>query len=59
MKLKPWDTAAGTLILMEAGGKATRFDGSPYSIYDKDILVSNGRVHDAMVAILARGLAAS
>jgi len=52
MKLKPWDTAAGVLILQEAGGKVSRFDGSPYSIYDDDILVSNGQVHQEMVDIL-------
>jgi len=52
MKLKPWDTAAGVLILQEAGGKVSRFDGSPYSIYDDDILVSNGKVHQEMVDIL-------
>jgi len=52
MKLKPWDTAAGVLILLEAGGKVSRFDGSPYSIYDPDILVSNGNVHQQMVDVL-------
>lgn len=54
MGLHPWDTAAGVLILLEAGGKATRFDGGPFSIYDKDILVSNGRVHQEMVDTLQR-----
>ena len=52
LNLHPWDTAAGVLLMQEAGGKVTRFDGSPYSIYDKEVLASNGPVHQAMVDIL-------
>ena len=51
MKLKPWDVAAGTLIMQEAGGKVTRFDGSPVSIYDHEILATNGLVHQQMVDV--------
>jgi len=47
--LNPWDTAAGVLIVEEAGGKATRFDGSPFQIDSRETLVSNGLVHDALV----------
>jgi len=43
--LHPWDTAAAALIVTEAGGKVTRLDGRPYSIFDPDILVSNNRLH--------------
>ena len=48
MKLKPWDVAAGTLIMQEAGGKVTKFDGSPASVYDHEILATNGLVHQQM-----------
>ncbi|MDT8316363.1 MAG: inositol monophosphatase family protein [bacterium] len=52
MKLKPWDTAAGILILTEAGGKVTDFKGGGYSIYDDRLLCSNGHIHDQMIDIL-------
>jgi len=47
--LNPWDTAAGVLIVEEAGGKATRFDGSPFRIDSRETLASNGLVHDALI----------
>ena len=47
--LNPWDTAAGVLIIEEAGGKVTRFDGSPFRIDSSETLGSNGFVHDALV----------
>ncbi len=47
--LNPWDTAAGVLIVEEAGGKVTRFDGSPFEIDSRETLGSNGLVHDAML----------
>ncbi len=54
LKLSPWDTAAGLLILREAGGVATRLDGSPYDIYQPDILASNGRIHEQMMEVARR-----
>ncbi len=48
-RLHPWDVAAATLILTEAGGKVSNLRGGAFSIYDDEILASNGRVHDAMV----------
>ena len=53
--LHPWDVAAGLLIVLEAGGKASKFDGTPTNIYDQEILVSNGLVHQEMVDILQKG----
>jgi myo-inositol-1(or 4)-monophosphatase len=47
--LNPWDTAAGVLIVEEAGGKASRFDGSPFLLDSKETLASNGLVHDALL----------
>lgn len=54
MKLKPWDSAAGHLLVLEAGGRVTLFDGREYSIYIPEILASNGQVHDRMVEILTK-----
>jgi myo-inositol-1(or 4)-monophosphatase len=51
-KLKPWDTAAGRLLVEEAGGKVTNFAGDPYSIYDHRIVASNGLIHGEMLAVL-------
>ena len=45
----PWDTAAGVLILEEAGGKVSRFDGSPFELDSRETLGSNGLVHAALV----------
>jgi myo-inositol-1(or 4)-monophosphatase len=46
--LKPWDTAAGILLVREAGGVVTDFSGSPYKPGDKELLASNGLVHAEM-----------
>lgn len=54
LKLKPWDVAAGVLMVREAGGMVSGFDGSAYSILHNRILASNGLIHDDMVALLAR-----
>lgn len=50
--LKPWDMCAGKLIVEEAGGLVTDFDGSKINIFSKRILASNGRVHKAMIEVL-------
>lgn len=55
MKLKPWDVAAGKLIVEEAGGRITDFDGKPFDIYGCECLASNGRIHDQMRDVLRRG----
>jgi myo-inositol-1(or 4)-monophosphatase len=47
--LNPWDTAAGVLIVEEAGGKITRFDGSPFELNSRETLASNGIIHDELV----------
>ena len=51
-KLYPWDQAAGILIVEEAGGKVTDFIGKKFSCYDKQVLVTNGLIHNEMVKIL-------
>jgi len=47
--LYPWDSAAGILLVEEAGGKVSRMDGKPYNIYDKQILATNNLIHDEMI----------
>lgn len=48
-KLHPWDVAAASLMIMEAGGKVTDFQGKPFSIYSEEILASNGLIHEEML----------
>lgn len=50
--LQAWDSAAGFLIVEEAGGKVTDFLGTPYSPYQPKILATNGSIHDEMICIL-------
>ncbi len=47
--LNPWDTAAGVLIVEEAGGRVSRFDGSAFLLDSRQTLASNGIVHDALL----------
>jgi myo-inositol-1(or 4)-monophosphatase len=54
LELQPWDVAAGTLIVQEAGGVVTQIDGAPSHVDSGSILATNGRVHDEMRAILRR-----
>jgi myo-inositol-1(or 4)-monophosphatase len=51
--LHSWDTAAGILIVREAGGTVTDIEGRPYHPGDRSILASNGRVHDEMQQVAA------
>ncbi|KAJ7969293.1 Inositol-1-monophosphatase [Quillaja saponaria] len=44
-RLKPWDMAAGVLIVEEAGGAVTRMDGGKFCVFDRSVLVSNGLLH--------------
>jgi len=48
-KLHAWDSAAGFLIVEEAGGKVTDLKGDPYSPYEPGIIASNGVVHDELL----------
>ncbi len=47
--LNPWDTAAGTLLVEEAGGRVTRFDGTPFRMDSREVLASNGLIHQALM----------
>jgi len=50
--LKPWDTAAGLLIITEAGGCITTFGGGEYDLYSPNILASNGILHGKLMHCL-------
>jgi myo-inositol-1(or 4)-monophosphatase len=50
--LKPWDIAAGVVMIREAGGLVTRFDGSPLDISDGEILATNPALQDPARAVL-------
>ena len=50
--LKPWDVAAGILILLEAGGQVTNSSGGAFDFDDKGIVVSNGKVHSQLMEYL-------
>jgi myo-inositol-1(or 4)-monophosphatase len=52
VNLKPWDTAAGLLLVSEAGGMVSTMHGGPASPYVPELLASNGRIHEEMLAQL-------
>jgi myo-inositol-1(or 4)-monophosphatase len=54
LRLKPWDTAAGVLLVTEAGGRVSDIDGRPYSIYMDAVVASNGLIHEPMCQVLDR-----
>jgi myo-inositol-1(or 4)-monophosphatase len=52
LKLKPWDTAAGTLIVREAGGRVSNFSGGEFSIWGSETMASNGLIHGEMIEVM-------
>ena len=50
--LKPWDTAAGILMVTEAGGRITTFAGNAYDLYSPNIVASNGVIHPMIVNLV-------
>jgi myo-inositol-1(or 4)-monophosphatase len=50
--LSAWDVAAGYLLVEEAGGKITDFNGKPYNVFDKQTLATNGLIHDEMLKVI-------
>lgn len=51
-KLEAWDSAAGYLIVEEAGGKVTDHEGNKFSPYQHKVLATNGKIHDEMVEVI-------
>ncbi|KAL8143032.1 hypothetical protein V2J09_016064 [Rumex salicifolius] len=48
-RLKPWDMAAGVLIVEEAGGAVTKMDGGKFCVFDRSVIVSNGVLHEKLL----------
>jgi myo-inositol-1(or 4)-monophosphatase len=55
LKLKPWDQAAGALIVEQGGGRVSDFSGGAFDITGQECLASNGLVHEGMIRVLALG----
>jgi myo-inositol-1(or 4)-monophosphatase len=53
LKLRPWDTAAGWLLVEEAGGRVSELSGAPYTLNSPSIMASNGYLHESMRNIFA------
>jgi myo-inositol-1(or 4)-monophosphatase len=53
-RLSPWDIAAGSLIVVEAGGRVTNTRGGPFDVHTGEALASNGAIHEGLVTELAR-----
>ncbi len=51
-KLKSWDMAAGSLIVEEAGGRVTTYNGGPFDPEFPEIVASNGKIHDQLISLL-------
>jgi len=51
-KLNPWDVAAGTLLVREAGGRCTTLNGAPHRMDLPDCLATNGHIHDALLEVI-------
>ena len=54
-KLQAWDSAAGFLIVEEAGGKVTDLKGEAYNPYQPGIIATNGKIHDQLLALIKGG----
>ena len=52
--LQPWDMAAGTLLVEEAGGTVTRYDGGPFDPYGREAVATNGALHAPLLEVVAR-----
>jgi len=55
IRLKPWDVAAGVLLVREAGGRATDFAGTPDCLSGEEIVASNGLIHEEMLRVIREG----
>ncbi|MFM7326528.1 MAG: inositol monophosphatase family protein, partial [Nodosilinea sp.] len=52
--LSTWDITAGIVLVREAGGRVTAYDGSPLAVTSGRLLATNGLIHEAMVKQLGR-----
>lgn len=52
LRLKPWDSAAATLMITEAGGTITDWRNGPWTPWSEDLVASNGRIHAELIALM-------
>jgi myo-inositol-1(or 4)-monophosphatase len=52
--LKPWDSAAGAIIVAEAGGTLTNYEGGEFSPFGPSTVASNGLLHQSMLKVIAK-----
>jgi myo-inositol-1(or 4)-monophosphatase len=52
--LKPWDVLAGALLVAEAGGRVSRFDGSPIGLSAEEVPATNGALHEVMLQVIGQ-----
>ena len=52
--VRAWDIAAGWIMVKEAGGKVTDFDGDPFTLHSKNLLATNGKIHDEIASIVKK-----
>jgi myo-inositol-1(or 4)-monophosphatase len=52
-RLQPWDLSAASLVVEEAGGRLSRFDGAPFGTHGGQVVASNGQIHDEMLSVIA------
>jgi myo-inositol-1(or 4)-monophosphatase len=55
-KVKPWDIAAGSAIVLAAGGRVTDYEGRPVDVTAGHVVATNGKIHDILLAELARAV---
>ena len=49
LNISPWDVAAGVLCVQESGGQTSDFAGKPWALKKSDLLISNGKLHEALL----------
>jgi myo-inositol-1(or 4)-monophosphatase len=57
LSIKPWDTAAGILLIAEAGGRCTTLEGEPYHVDSPSLLATNGLIHKELLDLMYAALA--
>lgn len=56
-RLSPWDVAAGFVLVSEAGGTVSNYQGAPTTIFDREVIASNGFIHKRITKIIRKGAA--
>lgn len=54
VSLNPWDVAAGLIIVQEAGGKVTNYQGDDFTLKDKSLIASNNIIHNELIKVVNR-----